>query len=95
MSLNNLFNQSKDIAEGHLNELFDKNRDISVQRMQICLKCPLYKSAFGGQCNPRLWLNPINGDVSNIRLDGYYKGCGCRLQAKTRVSSAHCPVKKW
>lgn len=31
--------------------------------MIICKQCPLYKDAFGGQCNPRYWLNPETGDV--------------------------------
>lgn len=91
-----MFNQAKQIVEGHLNEITGNNQSLSEKRLEICKRCPLYKDAFGGQCNPRYWLNPETGDVSTYRRgDNYYKGCGCRLQAKTRVVKAKCPAKKW
>ena len=84
------------IVRGHANELFKLNQDISETRLQICEKCPLYKkNVLGGLCNPRLWLNPETMEVSNSRKDNFYKGCGCRLQAKTRDVKAHCTTKQW
>ena len=46
-------------------------------------------------CNSNLWLNPQTGDVRTEQENGYYRGCGCRLQAKTTLSTASCPAKKW
>ena len=46
-------------------------------------------------CNMRLWLNPETGDVSTEKKDGYYRGCGCRLRAKTTLSRENCPARKW
>lgn len=69
--------------------------NISDKRMEICKKCLLYKSTYGGQCNPKLWLNPETGDISQKPKDGYYKGCGCMLAKKTQSSYAHCPAHKW
>ena len=46
--------------------------------------------------NKYYYVNPETGDVYTYkRGDNYYKGCGCRLQAKTRLVNAHCPAKKW
>lgn len=46
-------------------------------------------------CNSKLWLNPETGDVSDTVRDGYYKGCGCRLDAKTTLINEKCPAGKW
>lgn len=43
-------------------------------------------------CNSRLWLNVETGDVSTNARPGYQNGCGCRLNAKTRLVNAHCPA---
>lgn len=83
------------IIHGHVNELFGINGDISKQRMQICYGCPLYSERLGGICNNRLWLNTKTGDVSTYQKDGYKRGCGCRLNSKTRLEHAHCPLEKW
>lgn len=83
------------IVKGHVNEALGLNNDISQQRLQVCYRCPLYTSRLGGICNDRLWLDPITGDVSVTKKEGYKKGCGCRLLAKTRLSAAQCPVNKW
>ena len=83
------------IVKGHINEVLGLYEDISQKRLAVCKKCPLYKTTYGGQCNAKLWLDPNTGDVSLEEKDGYYKGCGCRLLAKTRVPEAHCPALKW
>lgn len=83
------------IVRGHVNELLGLNKDISQERMKICKVCPLFLNSMGGMCNPKLYLNPQTGDVSTKYKDGYGKGCGCRLQAKTKLPNAHCPNDKW
>lgn len=83
------------IIQGHVNEIFGLNKDISQERLKICYACPLYSQKLGGICNNKLWLNPNTGDVSTVQKDGYKRGCGCRLLAKTKLSNAHCPLNKW
>lgn len=83
------------IVKGHVNEALGINKDISERRLRICHDCPLYSPKFGGLCNNRLWLNPSTGDVSIEQREGYKRGCGCRLLAKTKVYEASCPVNKW
>ena len=85
----------KNIIQGHINEVFNINEDISKNRLKICYRCPLYSNKLGGICNSRLWLNRNTGDVSVIMKPGYIKGCGCRLRSKTRLPNAKCPVAKW
>lgn len=83
------------IVEGHVNEMLGLNINLAEARMKICKKCPLYSSRLGGICNPHLYLNPSNGDVSTEKKDGYVKGCSCRLSAKTTLVNEHCPADKW
>lgn len=85
------------ILNGHTNELFGLNKNMSSARLRICRSCPLYKKSviLGEVCNSRLWYNPKTGDVSLEQKDGYKTGCGCRLNAKTRLANASCPIGKW
>lgn len=85
-----------DILEGHTNELLGLNKNISEARLNICKKCPLYKITLAGPlCNNKLWLDVNTGDVSLNNKPGYKQGCGCRLNAKTTLPYASCPVGKW
>lgn len=85
-----------DILKGHLNEMSGVNKTVSEQRMQICKECLLYKeSVVGPICNSKIWVDFKTGDISTLQIDGYVNGCGCRLKAKTTLSHAHCPAKKW
>lgn len=83
------------IVQGHVNEILGLNKDLSQERMKICKECPLFVQELGGLCNPRLYLNPVTGDTSVKYKDGYRRGCGCRLNAKTKLKNAHCPNDKW
>lgn len=83
------------IIQGHWNEITGHNQDISQNRLSICYSCPIYSNRFGGLCNDKLWLNPNTGDVSTVKKEKYKNGCGCRLQAKTRLPDAKCPLGKW
>lgn len=78
-----------------MNELLGKNKTMSELRLDVCKVCPIYSHKFGGLCNNKLWLDPETNDVSFEKKDGYINGCGCRLQAKTTIASASCPVNKW
>ena len=88
--------QVKQIIEGHVNALLGNKEAIAQPRLEICRKCPLFKKVLTGYvCNSGAWLNPKTGDFSLNKKDGYVKGCGCALNAKTRVASAKCPAGKW
>ena len=77
------------IIKGHVNEMLGLNKSISEQRLEICRSCPLFKNTTGGLCNPALWLNPETDETSTVKKDGYFRGCGCRLKAKTTLNNAH------
>lgn len=83
------------IVQGHINEVLGLNKNLTEQRLRICYQCPLYSKKLGGMCNDKLWMDPLTGDVSVEFKEGYRKGCGCRLQAKTTLTEARCPFKKW
>lgn len=84
-----------DIVKGHANELLGLNVDISEKRLEICMKCPIYSPRYGGICNDKLWLNPETDEISTSRKEGYIRGCGCRLSAKTTLPNASCVAGKW
>ena len=83
------------IIKGTVNELLGLNKDISLGRKKICYRCPLFSIKYGGICNDKLWINPKTGDISTEEKDEFIKGCGCRINAKTTLSSAECPIGKW
>lgn len=84
------------IIDGHIKEALGINGDMSEIRTKICRDCPLYKkTAVGPVCNSKLWVNKETGEVSNYKRDKFINGCGCRIQAKTRLSYSHCPLDKW
>lgn len=83
------------IISGHINEALGLNKDISEARLRICKKCPIYLSRYGGICNPKLWINPKTNEISTEKKDGYIKGCGCRVLAKTTLVNSHCVANKW
>lgn len=84
-----------DIINGHVNEAFNSNEELYKKRIEICKKCPLYKeSNFGPICNPKLFINK-NDETSTVKKEGYVKGCGCRLNAKTRLTYSKCIINKW
>lgn len=84
-----------DIINGHVREFANIGENLSNNRLKICYKCPLFSSKLGGVCNNKLWLNVSTGDISVNKKPGYINGCGCRLNAKTRLPQAVCPAGKW
>lgn len=93
--MDNILKQGIAIVHGHLNEALGKEEGLSAERTAVCKQCPIYTPSFGGICNSKLWLNPDTGEISNKKRDGFFKGCGCRIPAKTRLIYAHCPAGKW
>lgn len=85
------------IAEGFYKSLTDKEKELYEDRIAICRECKLLKtdSVFGEICNGRLFLNPETNETSQVRKEGFMRGCGCVLRAKTRVKTAKCPLGKW
>ncbi len=84
-----------DIIKGHANEFLGLNEDMSQKRLAICKKCPIYSPSYGGLCNSDLYINPETGRISFEAKEGYVRGCGCRLKAKTTLPNSHCIINKW
>jgi len=40
-------------------------------------------------------MNPETLEVSETPKEGFKRGCGCRVQAKTRLPYAKCPLDRW
>lgn len=85
------------IAKGFANRVLRREKELHLKRIIICRQCKLYKidKIFGPMCDPSLYLNPKINEVSKTKRIGYVKGCGCALNAKTRVPEATCIVDKW
>lgn len=85
------------IVAGHWNEMMNNNEDMATTRMEICKRCPLLKmtEAWGPICNPDLYLNTETMEATDRPVEDYGRGCGCRLNAKTRDKQSHCPNKLW
>lgn len=85
------------IIEGHYKKIMNKEDTLRDKRITICKSCKLYKidDLLGEVCNKRLYLNPKTNETSVVKKDGFKNGCGCILQAKTRVKDAKCPINKW
>ena len=85
-----------DIIKGHWSELLRKEEAMSKERLAICKVCPIMKlTSVGPICDKDLTLNPITNEISYEDKPGFTRGCNCRLNAKTRIPHAHCPVNKW
>lgn len=86
----------ENIILGHIDEVFNNNADLSKARLQICKDCPLMTdTVFGKVCNSKIYMEPKTKKISYKYLAGYFKGCGCRLDAKTRRHNESCPAKLW
>lgn len=90
----NSFEQIGDIVEGHYNELMGKELLLSKKRMTICKQCPLFTNKAGGICDSKKCIDKQNNLVNAPGKD-ITCGCGCRLQAKTKLPHAKCVLHKW
>ena len=64
------------------------------ERLNICKKCGIYNTS-EEKCSSILYINPETNNVSLMKKDGYYKGCGCVIPIKVKRGSNHCPAHKW
>jgi len=81
------FEKLRQITKGHVLELLNQEEQLHKERIGICKGCPLWKETkIGPICDPEKSIKYNNEEVF---------GCGCRLEAKTRLQEAECIVKKW
>lgn len=86
----------RQIIQGHINEFSNNEEELRDYRMSICDQCPLEADAYYGKiCSNKRYLNIRTGKARTFPCDECVQGCGCRLEAKTRVKDAHCPANKW
>lgn len=95
-----MLGQAGQIVIGHINEFLKAEQKLYDKRKPICDSCKLKTKIdiLGKQielCNPNIYLNPTTDEISDTYKDGFYKGCGCRLEASTRVKDKVCPTGKW
>lgn len=85
------------IAEGFYKKALNKEKKLRDSRMKVCESCKLLKEdkIFGLKCGKHIYLNPETDETSNTWKEGFYKGCGCILDAKLRVENSKCPLGKW
>lgn len=70
-------------------------KSLGEKRKEICLKCPIFASKYGGQCSDKLYLNPTTNESSTSKSEGFIRGCGCILEYKWDKISSVCPAGKW
>lgn len=88
--------KAKAIIEGHTKELMNENTNLRDKRINICKNCPLYiETSVGPKCNPVLFMNLATEITYTSAMPNTIQGCGCRLNAKTRLEDEHCPANKW
>lgn len=86
-----------DILQGHINEVLNREEDLSQSRLAICEQCPILKNsvAFGPICDSTKYISPDGSDWDLKPHAGWIRGCGCKLRSKTRLKNAHCIINKW
>lgn len=84
------------IVRGHFNEVMNREEQLYTKRMSICSTCPLLEvGSWGKVCSNKKYINLKTDKVSTFPCESCVNGCGCRLEAKTRVQEAKCPLSKW
>lgn len=53
-----------DILQGHINEVLNREEDLSQSRLEICKQCPGFKNsvAFGPICDSTKYMSPDGTD---------------------------------
>ena len=88
----------KDIIKGHMKEFTNDNDELAQERLAKCKTCPLFLlTPVGPICNPNRYYDNDKEQAYAYQNDEVtrIKGCGCRLNAKTRLEDATCPRKLW
>ena len=91
----NDFSQTKDIIEGHYKEITNQENELYEKRIIICKQCPLYSDKLGGICDSKKCWDNSKNILQSFPGNNITCGCGCRLQAKTRLKNAKCVLNKW
>jgi hypothetical protein len=93
----NMFGQIGDIIEGHYKEITNKENELYEKRIKICKQCPLYsiKPGLGEVCDSKKCWNEKDNVVETYPSSKNTCGCGCRLNAKTRLASSKCVLNRW
>lgn len=67
------------------------------ERLKICDKCPLCRKdpTWGPTCDSSKYMNKDTGEVSRIPRAGWVRGCGCKLNWRTKSPTARCIAGKW
>lgn len=93
--INNV-DQVKQIVEGHVKEITNKENDLYAYRIKICNTCPLKDTrSYGDVCSAKKCVDKntleyVKGPGKNIVC-----GCGCRLSAALRIARKKCVLGKW
>ena len=76
------------IAQGWANLAMDRNRELALQRLEICDTCPSKRqmSSVG-----TVIVSSVNGESSTF----YCAECGWPLAALSRVPEDGCKLGKW
>lgn len=87
----------KQIVEGWVNDVFDKEQELYEKRIKICKECPLYTvdRIFKGKCDGSKCWDTINDKLVNFPGKNIICGCGCKMSAKTRLKESKCVLNKW
>ncbi|NQY28532.1 MAG: hypothetical protein HRT69_03565 [Flavobacteriaceae bacterium] len=99
MDLKKIYNNRNEIINGHINELktmaglaSKTEKNIFTLRENICNECPI---KVNNSCDAGRWIHPKTLDVVTTSIDGYIRGCGCRLSAKQKSKDSLCPAGFW
>lgn len=73
------------------------DKSFSEERMNICKQCPIFKEhpVYEGICDSSKYISKDGTRWSYFKRDGYVKGCGCKLNSKTRNINNHCIINLW
>lgn len=86
----------RDIVQGHARELINKNESLRDNRIAICNNCVLFeKSLLGDVCSHKKYVDNNTGELVAFPCSNCTNGCGCRIEAKSRLEAAKCPLNKW
>lgn len=87
----------RDVLEGHYKEITNQENELYEKRITICRKCPLYtvKEGLGPVCDSKKCWNENEKVIETYPSSNNVCGCGCRLNAKTRLASSKCVLNKW
>lgn len=85
----------RQVVKGHVNEILGREQLLSEDRMKICKACPLFSDSFGGLCDSKKCWNTSENKLVYGPGEKIICGCGCRLEAKTRLKRSHCVLNKW